>query len=69
MQTLRKFHLRNIEDVPEFCKEVIQVGGMHYVWWKTNTVLVRGPYPTQFPMEESFHITPYDELMMNIEGK
>lgn len=68
LQTVRKFELTNIEDVPEFTQEVIRLGGMYYSWWKTNTVVVRAPYPTKFPMEENHNITDYDHLMLNVSG-
>ena len=68
MEQVRKFELHNIEDVPEFTKEVIRLGGMSYNWWKTNTVVVRGPYPTSFPMYENHNVTDFDHLMLNVAG-
>jgi hypothetical protein len=68
MEQTRKFELHKIEDVPEFTQEVVRLGGMCYVWWKTNTVVVRGNYPTNFPMDENHDVTEYDHLMLNISG-
>lgn len=69
MNNVRKIELHNNEDIPCFCKRVIELGGMWYHYEGTNTIVVKGGYPIGFSMDISDWVTDYDVFMLNVAGK
>lgn len=65
---VNKYELEDEQKAREFFDAVIASGGMAYQWYKTATVVTRGPVPEGFETRRNDHVTDFDVLMLNVSG-